>query len=631
MEYKIIKGILHCGDTPVFALGASYYPSFLPSKYQVPKDGDRIGEMKKDLRKMREIGLNFFRTAALSDIEQGADGTIKIKSEFTDAMLREAHEAGLASSVRLNGYFVNLSNNKNYEFINHRGEPMKKDWNVFMHSCLHHKGFVRDNAAATKALAKHFDKFPSVVSYQIYNEPHYPFNGVFDYHPDAIKAYRKMLADEGIMTREEAQGCKAPVRRPDSKEKIEDWIRWRRFAQKSMCKFLDDTAKAALEASRGKDTYTCYTTMPCSDICANAGITYFDDAHNLTTTAITNYTCFDGADYFSAAYTIALAQSAAAVCGKCAWTAELDKRTKMPSGKFYRETYEVIGAGHKGICYYEWRGDYPDPKSPLPDNCGFLHYDGTPTETFEKDIKLISLINEYSTELAEAKKKGSGVAILHSDRAYMYFDALSDPEIGGRNMWIFLTLMTFRDLKKSGFAPEFARSCDLAENRLDIKTLFIPSLEGLSEEEAAQIEAFRKGGKDHRVFYGDQTATFDSIAVGSWWDITNPPGDRVTEEFRGGYEMEDVIEDLNVKPLVETNHKNLFAHVLEGRERKIVVLVSNRTGQRSIPEHKIKLNFPAKRVTLRTPELTGEIELEIQNGGEVILPEISDGAFVFVK
>ena len=203
MDYKIKYGILHCGDVPVFALGASYYPSFLPSKYQVPEDGDRFGEMKKDLRKMKESGLNFFRTAALSELSADGSGDVQVKSDFIDSMVREAHKVGLASSVRLNGYFVNFSGNENFEFINQRGESLEKNWNAFMRGCFYHSGFVKDNIAATKALAEHFDKFPSVVSYQIYNEPHYPFNGVFDYHPDAVKMYKKQLVQDGVMTEDE--------------------------------------------------------------------------------------------------------------------------------------------------------------------------------------------------------------------------------------------------------------------------------------------------------------------------------------------------------------------------------------------------------------------------------------------
>lgn len=628
MEYRIEKGILYRDGIPVFALGASYYPSFLPSKYQVPESGDRIGEMKKDLRKMKEAGLNFFRTAALAEIKS-ENGAVSTKSEFTDLMAEEAAFVGLAASIRLNGYFVNISENENYEFINHKGEAMKKDWNVFMQSSLHHKGFNADNIAATKALARHFDKYSSVVSYQIYNEPHYPFNGVFDYHPDAVRAYKSRLVEEGIITEGEAADYEIPRSRPTEAEDIDGWISWRMFSMLSMCRFLDNTAGAALEASNDKDTYTCYTTMACSDICANAGITYFDDAANLTTTAITTYTCFDGADYYSAAYTIALAESAASISKKHAWTAELDKRTKMPSSKFYRESYEVIGAGHKGICYYEWRGDYPDPNSPLPDNCGFLHYDGTPTETFEKDKKMLSLINRYSTEIVTAEKKRCKIALLHSDRAYMYYDALSDPGIGGKNMWMYLILSAFKELKKSGFAPDFVRSCDLEENPLGIKILFVPSLVGLSDEELRRIRSFA-AKKGNKVFFGEQKVTFDAISVGGWWDISNPPKNRTTEEFRGGYEMADLLEIIDVKPMVETNHKNLFAHILEGKKRKIIVLVSNRPDEKSIPEHEIKFNFDVSEVTYITPELEEEVAIEVKNNC-VILPELYDGAFMFVK
>ncbi len=630
MRYEIKDGTLHCDGVPKFAFGASYYPSFLPSKYPVPESGDRVGEMKKDLRKMKESGLNFFRTAALGEIYQDSDGEIKIKSDFINGMLEEAEKVGIASSVRLNGYSVNFSDNKNFEFVNNRGEALEKKWSAFMHGCMHHSGFLKDNTAATEALAKHFDKFPSVVSYQIYNEPHYPFNGVFDYNPEAVRAYKKYLCDKGLMTEEEAQKYSVPTERPRTAEEINEWIEWRMFSLRTMSQFLDNTAASALENSENKDTYTCYTTAVCSNLAGNLGVTYFDNSKNLKTTGITTYTPFDAADYYAAAYTIALAESSAAVMSKRAWTAELDKRTHMPSSKFCRETYEVIGAGHKGICYYQWRGDYPDEKSPLPDNCGFVHYDGTPTDTFEDNIALINMLNSYSTEIVTAEKVRCHTAILHSDRAYMYYDALSDPEIGGKNMWMFLTLMTFKDLKKCGFAPDFVRACDLAENKLDVKTLFIPSIVGLSDEELAQIEVFCRASDDHRVFYGEQETTFDSITIGGWWDFMSRPNDRVTVEFRGGLETEDLLESIELKPLVETNHKNLFAHILKGKERKIITLVSNRPNNQSIPKHRVSFNFPVKIVTFRTHKLDYEIELEVVDNS-VMLPTIDDGGLLFVE
>lgn len=178
MKYFIRNGILHEDGKPRFALGASYYPSFLPSKYQVPADGDRVGEMKKDFSLMRECGMHFVRCAAIGDVS-AKDGGLSIDTPFVDQMAEEAEKVGLGLSVRLNGYFVNLSGNTDYEFVNNYGEAMDKYWSVFMQSSFFHEGARRDNYAATKALAEHFREYPSVISYQIYNEPHYPYNGVF--------------------------------------------------------------------------------------------------------------------------------------------------------------------------------------------------------------------------------------------------------------------------------------------------------------------------------------------------------------------------------------------------------------------------------------------------------------------
>ena len=68
--WKIENGILHKDGNPTYAIGLSYYPSYREDKVPVPRDGDRIGEMKKDLRRMKECGFNIVRFAALGDIRR---------------------------------------------------------------------------------------------------------------------------------------------------------------------------------------------------------------------------------------------------------------------------------------------------------------------------------------------------------------------------------------------------------------------------------------------------------------------------------------------------------------------------------------------------------------------------------
>ena len=630
MKYFIKNGILHEDGKPRFALGASYYPSFLPSKYQVPADGDRVGEMKKDFRLMRECGLQFVRCAAIGDVS-AKDGELSISTPFVDQMAEEAEKVGLGLSVRLNGYFVNLSGNTDYEFVNNYGEAMDKYWTVFMQSSFFHEGARRDNYVATKALSEHFKSYPSVISYQIYNEPHYPYNGVFDYNPATIKAYRKWLVEHNYMTAEQAANYEPPRERPHSdrdkfpRDEVNEWIRWREFSCQAMSEFLDETARAARESYPGIDCYTCYTSSHSTSANPNNGVTFFDDAKDLTTLAFTHYTNFDGAEYFAAAYLIDLAESAAAVYGKHAWSAELDARTRMPSRKFYQSTYEVIGSGCKGICYYEWRGDYPDPKTPHADNCGFLHYDGSKADHFDRDVRLLKHLDRHSERIATAEKLRAGLGILHSDRACRYYDAVGGSNCG-MNLWTYLTISAYRELRQSGFNPEFLRAQDLAENKLGVRYLFVPSRSGLSNEELEQLKAFEAAGG--KVFLCDVNGTFGALVCGGWFELSSLPGNRITEEFRGGAEIADIVAKYRLTPFVETNSRNLFASVIKGDGYHMLSLVSNEPYRQPIPAHTIKLNFPATHAVFSTPDR--EIGLEVRNG-EVELPEIEDAALLVVE
>lgn len=630
MKYFIQNGILHEDGKPRFAIGASYYPSFLESKYPVPANGDRIGEMKKDFTLMRECGMHFIRCAALGTVT-GANDHPSVATPFIDRMAEEAERAGLGVSVRLNGYFVNLSGNTDYEFVNNRGEAMDKYWSAFMHTSFFHEGARHDNSVATKALAEHFSFFPAVISYQIYNEPHYPYNGVFDYHPATIKAYRRWLAENGIMSPEDAAVYDPPRKRPHCNSnkfpqaEVIEWIRWREFSCRAMSEFLDETAHAAREAYPGIDCYTCYTSSHSTSANPNDGVTFFDESKDLTTLAFTLYTNFDGADYFSAAYLIDLAESAAAVYGKHAWSAELDARTQMPSRKFYQSTHEIIGSGCKGICYYEWRGDYPDPASPHADNCGFLHYDGSKAGHFDRDVKLIKHLEKYSEMIATAEKLRTGVGILHSDYACRYYDAIGGSN-GGTNLWTYLTISAYRALRESGFNPDFLRAEDLSRNSLGVKYLFVPSLAAVSPDEMKLLRNFEDDGGT--VFLCDITGTFGAVVCGGWWALSSLPRNRTTEEFRGGAAIADIIEQHELIPPVETNARNLFAGVLKGEEAYIIALISNDPYGRPIPAHKIRLNLPASRAVFSTPER--EIALCVSDGW-VDLPEVEDAALLIVR
>ena len=199
--YKIEKGILYKKGKPTFCLGQSYYPSFNPTKFPVPEEGDRIGEMKKDLAGMAQMGFNHVRFAALGEVTQD----LQVKTPFIDAMTEEAEKNGMSVSIRQQGFSVNLRGFTDAEMVDWNGDSPNYQWFDFIRSTLHHPGILDDNRAHAAAVAAHYDRFPNVVAYQIYNEPHFPGTTMYDYHPETIKVYRKWLVEKGVLTAEEAE------------------------------------------------------------------------------------------------------------------------------------------------------------------------------------------------------------------------------------------------------------------------------------------------------------------------------------------------------------------------------------------------------------------------------------------
>lgn len=170
--YHFKKGILYKNEKPVFGLGVSYYASYHERKVPVPKDGDRYGEMKKDLKAMADFGFHLVRCAALCDMKYGSDQKVEISSEFMDRILEEAEASDLSVMLRLQGYSMNLSGYQDYLMIDSEGKEMDTTrWYDFIQNCLHHEGFRKDNDACTRALAEHFSGFNSLICYQTYNIP----------------------------------------------------------------------------------------------------------------------------------------------------------------------------------------------------------------------------------------------------------------------------------------------------------------------------------------------------------------------------------------------------------------------------------------------------------------------------
>ena len=144
--YKIKNGILYKNNKKTFVLGESYYPSFHPCKVPVPPDGDRIGEMIKDLKMMSEAGFNHVRFAALGETFYNADNdSVSIDSPLIDAMCQEADKNNLSVSIRLQGFSVNLRGFTDDNMLDENGKFPDYAWCDFVRSSPNHQGILEDN------------------------------------------------------------------------------------------------------------------------------------------------------------------------------------------------------------------------------------------------------------------------------------------------------------------------------------------------------------------------------------------------------------------------------------------------------------------------------------------------------
>ncbi|NLG37166.1 MAG: hypothetical protein GX549_04060 [Clostridiales bacterium] len=624
--YTLTNGILHSDGKPVLALGMSYYPSYHPQKVPVPPEGDRVGEMKKDLREMAEAGFNFVRVAALGDVKL-ENGQVSTSFPFIDETLREADRVGIATMVRLQGYYFNLRGFENITMLDENDEEMRFHWGWFVRNCLNHEGIIEDNRNATVASARHFDGVPGMVSFQIYNEPAYPNAGFYDYHPETIRAHRRWLVERGYMSGPEAERYEPPRRRPHYDEDPAPWMRWRLFLTERMNDFLNDLSDRAKEGYALPETLTCHMPCPVMPGSAIRGEDYFRVAQSMDILGITHYIGCKGPSFYSAALVLDAAESAAAVYGKHAWLIEYNARTALAPEEWERETYAAIGAGYKGILYYQWRADYPYADGPEPEGFGMVFNNGTRTVKYDRAVAMTALLNRLSPWLACADRLRSGAAILFSEHANAYWDARDNGgakkthECAERST--IYTRHIYAALRQAGTSVDVLRACDLAAGALGARAAFVPVLEGLSEDEVADLDAFAASGGAVYVY--------DAFNQGF--------RRRQTSGQAALLSAAEALEQAGIEPAlrVEADRPCLAVQTVTGTNEGKPYYVACLTNIDSLerPALGARLIIPAgspikaDKAAVATPE--GIVTTAVRAGSEGIvveLPDVTTGAFV---
>ena len=627
--YEIKNGILYRDGKKTFVLGESYYPSFHPSKYPVPPEGDRVGEMKKDLRMMAEAGFNHVRFAALGDATYNAeDASVSFSSPFVDSMIEEAEKNDLSASIRLQGFSVNLRGFTDAEILDADGNLPEYAWCDFVRTSPNHKGILEDNFIFARDLARHYAAFASIVGAQIYNEPKYPqpHNIICDYNPHAIQAFRDYLVEQGVLDPGEAEGYTPPHSRAEQSPEM--WALWRTFTTASMQKFLANASDGAKAASR-LPTFTCLTADMACKTNPIRGVDAFDNAKHMDIVGYTIYKHAWGAEYYPMCLDGDLFQSAAELEGKECWCIELDSRTYIPPSLYNRGTYATIGSGVKGIVYYQWRGDYPAVGVPYPNSCGILNYDGSKTDNFDNAVAVNRWIASINDLLMNATRAKEGVGLLYSSYAIAYCDALENrgediPSKSFLNASTSYFVNLYTELRKAGYSVTVTDAEHLKENPLGIRVLVVADINHLSTQERRILDAFYESGGE--IFYAlDPTSPTHPLPRISRYDRA----ERTYQEkvFLPPYRAYDLPAKTGLLPTAISLEYNLGVQTLVGEDYTLLVLTNLSCALDKI-DARIRVNIPFTKASFTA--IDGEREVLIE-ANELTVKGITDGGIIILR
>ena len=627
--YKIENSMLHKNGRKLFVLGESYYPSFHPCKFPVKPEDDRMGEMVKDLKMMAEAGFNHVRFAALGDVRYDADSDkVSYDGPLVDAMIREAEKNGLSVSVRLQGFSVNLRGFTDAEIIDHMGETPDYAWSDFVRSTLNHPGILEDNHVYARDLAEHFAAFSNVVAYQIYNEPKYPkpMNIICDYNPHNIEAFRRWLVEKNIMTRETAAAYEPPHGRRD--QSAEAWARWRMFSMEMLTKFLNGCAAGAREGGK-KPTFTCLTADIGCKTNPRRGVDPFGNAGGMELVGYTIYKHAWGAEYYPMCQETDAFQCAAEAEGKEAVCIELDSRTYIPCSVYNKGTYATIGAGVKGIVYYQWRGDQPVPGVPHPNSCGILNADGTKTHNFDNAVHVNRFIRSVNDLLMEAHRAREGIGLLYSPYAVALADGLqnADEEPSSKfyyNSYVMAYQQLYAWLREVGYTVTITDAAHLEANPNGIRVLIVPDADLLSEPERQQVEAFQAAGA--KVYANIPTGT-PTRAYCGLQEYTTRVKLYKERQFDPYFTAADLEALTGIRPICRSLTPNVGVQVLQGEDYTLLVL-TNISPLIPRMDASVKVNIPFRETCFTA--IDGDRHVEI-SGDVLTVRDISDGGVLILK
>lgn len=593
---KIISGILYKDGKKTIGLGSHYFPSFHPDKIPLIDPLLHVDEVNKDLNDIKALGFDIVRFAALGSVRRTETGYEKDFS-FSDMLQNEIEKNGLCSFIRINGYSLNLRDEADYKMKDQDGNDIPSRWDYFIRSCLNKKNEREDDEGVTKMVADHFKDDKSVLGYQIYNEPAYPFIGFYDYNPASLEEYKNVYQDDNPVPRD----------RPTEEIDKKTWFQFRKFSNEKLNQYLVDISQVAKNANPEKEVFTC--VMPCSIQQGQAirGSDFFKISEGMDFLGITLYLRPLGETYYEYSRILDACSSVSSYYQKHAWVIECDAAVCVDPRYYKIMMFTILSSGIKGILPYQYRADIVKDNSPEGNKYGIVYNDRTKTKKYEMVKEINAFIHQFGEDFAGKESHFDDVGILFDSDMNIKEDIQFNK--GVVNSWkckepsSVNSALLYNLLKKNGYYPQLVDR----KHASKCKIVILPSYLYPDEDLNRRIEELEKMGVIVTV-YNPMLNAFEKT------DGSNP------------ISLKKLMSKID-KPFFTSSFEDVDVKVLEDEKEYDIFVINHCEEDRNIDE--VNLSFPrfASLSSLKVIYSDDDVNMKI-SGNQLSLKNLNS-VFVF--
>lgn len=483
-----------------FVYGAQYY--------RAPTPGPEYWE--RDLAQMKELGFNTVKYWVQWRWSERVPG--EYYWEDLDRLMRLAEKNDLQVILNLICDVMPIWSERKYpdcRMIDRNGVPVRTEAVVcrqlggYPGPCYRHPGMKEARMAFFRAALEHFNAFPALLAWDVWNEPEHHLNRrseknddhLLCYCPHCARAFRQAMekrygGDIEALNRRWGRCYRSfdDVELPTEPLTVADFIDWREFQLDTMTAEAQWRLRMVKELAPGRfphlhvvpDTIECFNCTNCVDDfslaeeCEVFGSTMMNDPlFAAEASSAAGNRPFYNAEWHLNFGSTAMHQRV------------IDRKT------FLREAIPQFAWSVRGFLYWQFRPESLGFESPA---WGLIRGDGSERPVTRHAGMFIEKLTPYLPRLMRSCRTPAAAGVLRSRRNELFFHAFPQHESGNR---LYRSLCGWTGvLNECGVSFRFISTEELERKRLDgLRLLILPDAYYLSKAEALAVDEFlRKGG-----------------------------------------------------------------------------------------------------------------------------------------